>query len=71
MDCGREWNALGECHCRVCHEHFAGYTAADIHLTVKGEEVLHRAPGEILSPQTHKPLLSAVETPLGRFWRAA
>ena len=71
VDCHRQWNAPTEVHCAVCHEHFAGYTAFDLHIRQKGEEVTHRPPGGIVGPESHRPLLASLGTPLGVLWRAA
>ena len=71
VDCHRQWNAAGEVHCSVCHEHFAGYTMFDLHIRQKGEEVMHRDPRGIVGPENHRPLLASLDTPLGILWQAA
>lgn len=68
--CGRQWNALGEVHCTVCHEHFAGYEAFDLHLRgwTGGP---HPAPGAQRRPKVDRPLLARSTTPLGAIWGRA
>lgn len=29
--CGRTWTGAAEAHCRICHGHFSGATAFDVH----------------------------------------
>lgn len=47
--CHRSWTGHSQCHCSVCHAHFSGYNAADMHLKVSrdGETITHLEPGEL------------------------
>ena len=72
VQCGRRWTAPREAHCAICHQHFAGYTSFDLHLSVSrdGETVTHRDPATLLDCHG-QPRLVLVERRLGPTWSRA
>jgi hypothetical protein len=55
--CGREWNSLTECHCRICHRHFSTVANFDRHQPAR-----HGCPNPAtLRGKTGNPVLRPVD----------
>ena len=72
-NCGRTWNALGQAHCKECHEQFNSTAAFDRHRTGKPEmrECIPVAQFATLNEKTGLPLLVSTMRADGDVWVTA